>query len=148
MRDRLEELLGEHVGFAPKLDDVPDDDVVLLENVRFDPGETKDDQELAERYAALADAYVDDAFGAAHRAHASTHAAALLFDRRAAGLLLQREVETLTSILADPARPLVAVVGGAKVTDKIGVLEQFLEVADDGAHRRGDVLPVPRGAGP
>jgi phosphoglycerate kinase len=131
VRERLEELLGEPVGFAESLDAVPDGDVVLLENVRFDPGETKDDPELAERYAALADAYVNDAFGAAHRAHASTHAAALLFDRRAAGLLLEREVETLTSILSDPARPFVSVVGGAKVTDKIGVLERFLEVADE-----------------
>jgi phosphoglycerate kinase len=131
VRARLAELLGEDVGFAPTLDEVPDGDVVLLENVRFDPGETKDDAALAERYRALADAYVDDAFGAAHRAHASTHAAALLFDRRAAGLLLEREVATLTSILADPARPFVAVVGGAKVTDKIGVLERFLDVADE-----------------
>jgi phosphoglycerate kinase len=128
---RLQELLGEPVAFAASPDDVPDADVVLLENVRFDPGETKDDEALAQRYRALADAYVDDAFGAAHRAHASTHAAAKLFDRRAAGLLLQREVETLTAILAEPERPFVAVVGGAKVTDKIGVLERFLEVADE-----------------
>jgi phosphoglycerate kinase len=162
VRARLEELLGEPVAFAPSLDDVPEADVVLLENVRFDPGETKDDQALAERYRALADAYVDDAFGAAHRAHASTHAAARLFDRRAAGLLLQREVETLTSILTSPARPFVAVVGGAKVTDKIGVLERFLEVADEvligGAmafpflaaqgHDVGDSLNAPEDAEP
>ena len=108
------------------LDHVPDGDVVMLENVRFEPGETKDDPALAARYAALADAYVDDAFGAAHRAHASTHAIAKLLPS-AAGLLLQREVETLQGILADPPRPLVAIVGGAKVTDKIGVLEAFLE---------------------
>jgi phosphoglycerate kinase len=101
----------------------------MLENVRFEPGETKNDPELARRYAALADAYVNDAFGAAHRAHASTHAIAGLLPS-AAGLLLQREVETLTGILADPARPLVAIVGGAKVTDKIGVLEAFLGKAD------------------
>jgi phosphoglycerate kinase len=162
VRARLEELLGEPVAFAPSLDDVPEADVVLLENVRFDPGETKDDQALAERYRALADAYVDDAFGAAHRAHASTHAAARLSDRRAAGLLLQREVETLTSILTSPARPFVAVVGGAKVTDKIGVLERFLEVADEvligGAmafpflaaqgHDVGDSLNAPEDAEP
>jgi phosphoglycerate kinase len=101
----------------------------MLENVRFEPGETQDDPALAARYAALADAYVDDAFGAAHRAHASNHAIAQLLPS-AAGLLLQREVETLTGILADPARPLVAIVGGAKVTDKIGVLEAFLDKAD------------------
>jgi phosphoglycerate kinase len=126
---RLEELLGEPVSFDPG--GRRDDEIVLLENVRFHPGETKDDPELAKSYRRLADAYVDDAFGAAHRAHASTHAAALLFDRRAAGLLLEREVRTLTSILAEPERPFAAVVGGAKVTDKIGVLERFLDVADE-----------------
>ncbi len=126
---RLTELLGADVTLAGDLDTVPDGDVVMLENVRFEPGETKDDAELAARYAALADAYVNDAFGAAHRAHASTHAIAELLPS-AAGLLLQREVETLQSILADPPRPLVAIVGGAKVTDKLGVLEAFLEVAD------------------
>jgi phosphoglycerate kinase len=126
---RLTELLGADVTLAADLDHVPDGDVVMLENVRFEPGETKDDPELAKRYAALADAYVDDAFGAAHRAHASTHAIAELLPS-AAGLLLQREVETLQGILADPQRPLVAIVGGAKVTDKIGVLEAFLDTAD------------------
>jgi phosphoglycerate kinase len=126
---RLTELLRADVTLAGDLDTVPDGDVVMLENVRFEPGETKDDPELAARYAALADAYVNDAFGAAHRAHASTHAIATLLPS-AAGLLLQREVETLQSILADPPRPLVAIVGGAKVTDKLGVLEAFLEVAD------------------
>jgi phosphoglycerate kinase len=126
---RLTELLGADVTLAGDLDTVPDGDVVMLENVRFEPGETKDDPQLAARYAALADAYVNDAFGAAHRAHASTHAIAKLLPS-AAGLLLQREVETLQSILADPPRPLVAIVGGAKVTDKLGVLEAFLEVAD------------------
>jgi phosphoglycerate kinase len=126
---RLSELLGTDVTLAPDLDHVPDDDVVMLENVRFEPGETKDDPQLAQRYAALADAYVNDAFGAAHRAHASTHAIAELLPS-AAGLLLQREVETLQGILADPQRPLVAIVGGAKVTDKIGVLEAFLDKAD------------------
>jgi len=126
---RLTELLGADVTLAGDLDTVPDGDVVMLENVRFEPGETKDDAELAARYAALADAYVNDAFGAAHRAHASTHAIAALLPS-AAGLLLQREVETLQGILADPPRPLVAIVGGAKVTDKLGVLEAFLEVAD------------------
>jgi phosphoglycerate kinase len=126
---RLTELLSADVTLAGDLDSVPDGDVVMLENVRFEPGETKDDAELAARYAALADAYVNDAFGAAHRAHASTHAIAKLLPS-AAGLLLQREVETLQSILADPAHPLVAIVGGAKVTDKLGVLEAFLDIAD------------------
>src|SRR6185436_3361791 len=128
--DRLSELLGGvEVALAPDLDDVPDGDIVMLENVRYEKGETKNDPELAKRYAALADVYVNDAFGAAHRAHASTEGVAHLLPS-AAGLLLQREVETLTGILSDPQRPLVAIVGGAKVTDKIGVLEAFLERAD------------------
>jgi phosphoglycerate kinase len=127
--DRLAELLGTEVQLAPDLDHVPDGDVVMLENIRYEPGETKNDPALAQRLAALADVYVNDAFGAAHRAHASTEGVAHLLPS-AAGLLLQREVETLTGILRDPGRPLVAIVGGAKVTDKIGVLKAFLERAD------------------
>lgn len=127
--DRLAELLGEDVALAPSLDDVPDGDVVMLENVRFEPGETENDPALARRYADLADAYVDDAFGAAHRAQASTEAVAHLLPS-AAGRLLEREVTTLQGILEAPERPLVAIVGGAKVTDKIGVLEAFLKSAD------------------
>ncbi|MGZ4268130.1 MAG: phosphoglycerate kinase [Solirubrobacteraceae bacterium] len=125
----LGDLLGTDVTLAPTLDDVPGGQLVMIENVRYEPGETKNDPELARRYAALADVYVDDAFGAAHRAHASTVGVAELLPH-AAGLLLQREVETLTGILENPARPLVAIVGGAKVTDKIGVLEAFLQRAD------------------
>jgi phosphoglycerate kinase len=128
--ERLSELLGTEVELAASLDDVPDGDLVMLENVRFDPGETKNDPELAKRYAALADLYVNDAFGSAHRAHASTEAVAHLLPS-AAGRLLEREVSTLNGILEDPKRPLVAVVGGAKVTDKIGVLEAFLQRADE-----------------
>jgi phosphoglycerate kinase len=127
--DRLGELLGVEVQLAPDLDHVPDGDMVMLENVRYEPGETENDEELARRYAALADVYVNDAFGAAHRAHASTEAVAHLLPS-AAGRLLEREVSTLRGLLDDPRRPLVAVVGGAKVTDKIGVLEAFLERAD------------------
>jgi phosphoglycerate kinase len=127
--ERLSELLGVEVRLAPDLDHVPDGDVVMLENVRYEPGETKNDPALAERYAALADVYVNDAFGAAHRAHASTEAVAHRLPS-AAGRLLEREVSTLRGILEDPKRPLVAVVGGAKVTDKIGVLDTFLEKAD------------------
>jgi phosphoglycerate kinase len=127
--ERLSELLGVDVQLAPDLDAVPDGEVVMVENVRFFDGETKNDQGLAQRYAALADVYVNDAFGAAHRAHASTEAVAHLLPS-AAGRLLEREVATLTGILEDPRRPLVAVVGGAKVTDKIGVLEAFLQRAD------------------
>jgi phosphoglycerate kinase len=128
--DRLSDLLGTDVPLAGSLDEVPDGDVVMLENVRYEKGETKNEPELAKRYAALAGAYVNDAFGAAHRAHASTEAVAHLLPS-AAGRLLEREVSTLRGILDDPRRPLVAVVGGAKVTDKIGVLQAFLERADE-----------------
>ena len=87
-------------------------EVLLLENVRFEEGETKNDPALAEAYARLADAYVDDAFGAAHRAHASNAAVTGALEPSAAGLLLQREVETITGIVREPERPLVAIVGG------------------------------------
>jgi phosphoglycerate kinase len=126
---RLSELLGVDVALAPSLDELPDVEVVMLENVRYEPAETKNDPELAKRYAVLADLYVNDAFGAAHRAHASTEAVAHLLPS-AAGRLMEREVRTLTGILEDPKRPLVAVMGGAKVTDKIGVLDVFLDRAD------------------
>jgi phosphoglycerate kinase len=104
-------------------------EVLLLENVRYEPGETRNDPTLAAGLAALAAAYVNDAFGAAHRAHASTEGVAHRLPH-AAGRLLQREVQTLSAILENPARPLVAVVGGAKVTDKIAVIDRFLELAD------------------
>ena len=122
--ERLGELLGEPVAF-----DDSEADVTLMENVRFNEGETKNDPELAKSYAALGDVYVNDAFGSAHRAHASTEAVAHLLPH-AAGRLLEREVTTLKGILEDPKRPLVAIVGGAKVTDKIGVLDAFLQTAD------------------
>jgi phosphoglycerate kinase len=137
--NRLAELTDADVTLAPGV--VGDDvrafsknlgrgDVLMLENVRFEPGETKNDRELAHRLAELADAYVNDAFGAAHRAHASTVGVAVLVPQRAAGLLLEREVRVLTDLLADPARPLVAALGGAKVKDKIGVIERFQERAE------------------
>jgi phosphoglycerate kinase len=104
-------------------------EVLLLENVRFEPGETENDPRLAEALAGLADLYVNDAFGAAHRAHASTEGVARLLPGYA-GLLLEREVTELTRVVESPERPLVVVLGGAKVSDKIGVIERFLEVAD------------------
>lgn len=104
-------------------------DILVLENVRFDPRETDNDPALARALGELADVYVNDAFGAAHRAHASTEGVAKLLPA-GAGLLLQREVETLEGLLREPARPLVAVVGGAKVSDKMGVLDTFLSTAD------------------
>ncbi len=105
-------------------------DILVLENVRYEPGETKDDPELAAALAELGDVYVDDAFGAAHRAHASNEGVARLLPEHAAGLLLEQEVTTLTELLESPRRPLAAVLGGAKVSEKIAVIERFREVAD------------------
>ncbi|MEA2155789.1 MAG: phosphoglycerate kinase [Solirubrobacteraceae bacterium] len=128
--EHLSKLLELPVELAEDLDHVPDGDVVMLENIRYEPGETANDPALAARLAALADAYVNDAFGSAHRAHASTEGVVHHVERSAAGLLLQREFETFTTILRAPERPLVAILGGAKVTDKIGVIRRFLEIAD------------------
>lgn len=127
---RLSQLLGQDVALAPDLAHVMDGDVVMLENIRFEPGETDNDPALAARLGALADVYVNDAFGSAHRANASTVGVAGHVARSAAGLLFEREIAMLQSVLRSPARPLVAVLGGAKVTDKIGVIERFLELAD------------------
>jgi phosphoglycerate kinase len=102
----------------------------VLENTRWERGETQNDPELAKEMASLADAYVDDAFGAAHRAHASTVGVAHFVRPAVAGLLLEREVVTLRSIVESPERPLVVVLGGAKVTDKIGLIDRFLDVAN------------------
>jgi phosphoglycerate kinase len=137
--DRLAELTGADVTLAPAVigDDVRafaenlvPGDVLMLENVRYEPGETKNDPDLAAELASLADVYVNDAFGSAHRAHASTEGVARLVPEHAAGMLLAQEVESLGSLLEDPERPLVAVLGGAKVSDKIAVIERFLEIAD------------------
>ncbi len=128
--DRLGSLLGEVVVLAPDLDDVTDGEIVMLENIRYEPGETKNDPQLAARLGALADAYVNDAFGAAHRAHASTEGVVHHVSRSAAGLLLEREIATFSALLSAPERPFVAILGGSKVSDKIGVIERFLEIAD------------------
>jgi phosphoglycerate kinase len=141
--DRLAALLGREV-FA--LDEVVGEkvqavcghvepgDVVLLENLRFDPREERNDIGFAEELAALADAYVDDAFGAVHRAHASVVALPELFLKQgrpvAAGRLLQRELEALSKLLEAPERPYVAVLGGAKVSDKLGTIGALVERVD------------------
>ncbi|MFL5896768.1 MAG: phosphoglycerate kinase [Thermoleophilaceae bacterium] len=104
--------------------------VLVLENTRWEAGETQNDPELAGRLATLGDVFVGDAFGSAHRAHASTVGAAERMGAAVAGLLLEREVQVLEGIVADPARPLVVVLGGAKVTDKIALIDRFLDVAD------------------
>jgi len=104
--------------------------VLVLENTRWERGETENDDALAEELAALANAYVDDAFGAAHRAHASTVGVAEHLRPAVAGLLLEREVTTLRAIVEAPERPLVVVLGGAKVSDKIALIDKFLDTAD------------------
>jgi phosphoglycerate kinase len=135
---RLGELLGGDVTLAPTVvgDEVEREaaalepgDVLVLENSRYEPGETANDAALAERLAALADLYVNDAFGAAHRAHATTEGVAHHLPAYA-GLLLEREVRELTAVRDDPRRPLCVLLGGAKVTDKIGVMGAFLDAAD------------------
>ena len=128
--DHLARLLREEVLLAPSLDEIPEGDLVMLENIRFEPGETTNDPQLAARLGALGDAYVNDAFGSAHRAHASTEGIVHHVRRSAPGLLFEREVRTLARLLEDPARPLVAVLGGAKAGDKIGVINRFLETAE------------------
>jgi phosphoglycerate kinase len=104
--------------------------VLVLENTRWEPGETKNDPELSRALAGLADAYVNDAFGSAHRAHASTAGVAEFLRPAVAGLLLEREVVTLRSIVEAPERPLVVVLGGAKVAGKIDLIDRFLDLAD------------------
>jgi phosphoglycerate kinase len=104
--------------------------ILVLENTRWERGETENDPHLSRQLAAVGDAYVNDAFGAAHRAHASTAGVAEFLRPAVAGLLLEREVLTLRSIVESPERPLVVVLGGAKVTDKIALIDRFLELAD------------------
>lgn len=104
--------------------------VTLLENLRFHPGEAANDPSFARELASLADVYVNDAFGAAHRAHASIVGMASLFERPVAGLLMETEVDFLTRILEHPARPYVAIIGGSKVSDKAGVIKNLLPKVD------------------
>jgi phosphoglycerate kinase len=138
VRARLGELLGADVGLADGVIGEPVEaaaaalapgELLLLENSRFEPGETENSPELAQALARLADLYVNDAFGAAHRAHATTEGVAHLLPGYA-GLLLEREVRELTAVRDHPDRPLCVVLGGAKVSGKIGVIDAFLETAD------------------
>lgn len=124
----LEETFGENVEKA--VTQMPEGTVTLLENVRFHAGEEKNDPELAQALASLAEIYVNDAFGTAHRAHASTEGVARLFDTKVAGLLMEKELKFLGDQTANPARPFVVILGGAKVSDKIGVINSLLEKAD------------------
>ena len=135
---RLSELLGREVIFAR---DVVDEDasakaaalqpgqIMLLENLRFEPGEEKNDPDFAKKLADLAEVYVSDAFGTVHRAHASTAGVAAYLPA-VSGLLIEKELEIMGGALADPRRPLVAILGGAKVSSKIGVINNLLDIAD------------------
>jgi phosphoglycerate kinase len=134
---RLKELLGRHVVIAP--DSVGPEtaalkpkagEVLLLENLRFHPEEEANDPEFAKQLAGLADIYVNDAFGAAHRAHASTVGIVSYLPVAAAGLLMDKEIEWLTKVTKEPERPCVALLGGAKVSDKIEVIQNLMKVVD------------------
>lgn len=120
-------LIKDYLDNAPTVDA---GEVVLLENVRFNVGEKKDDETLAKKYAALCDIFVMDAFGTAHRAQASTHGVGMFAPVACAGLLLSSELESLQKALANPARPMVAIVGGSKVSTKLTVLESLSEKVD------------------
>jgi phosphoglycerate kinase len=136
---RLAELLGVEVhmpedciGDAAKkvVFDLRAGQVCLLENLRFHPEEEKDDEAFAQKLAELCDVYVDDAFGAVHRAHASVHALPKIMKERGCGFLLEKEIAALGKIITSPDKPFVAILGGAKVSDKIAVLESLLEKVD------------------
>ena len=137
--ERLSELLGKPVtkvdeayGEAVKAEiaKMEEGDVLLLENVRFYPGETKNDPELAKAFAELADIYVNDAFGSAHRAHASTEGIAHHLPA-VSGFLMEKELQALGGALTNPERPFTAIIGGAKVKDKIGVIDNLLDKVDN-----------------
>ena len=137
--ERLQALLGQDViladdcvgdGVKKLVKDLKDGQVLLLENLRFHPEEEKNDEAFARELASLADVWVNDAFGTAHRAHASTAGMARFVKEKAAGFLIQKEVEYLGKALGAPARPFVAIVGGAKVSDKLKVLENLPAKAD------------------
>ncbi len=136
--DRLAELLGRPVQFCPETVGpqaeaaaaaLKPGDVLVLENTRFYPGETKNDMQLAQQMARLGDMYVDDAFGSAHRAHSSTEGVAHYLPA-VGGFLMEKELNYLGGALDNPVRPFVAILGGAKISDKIGVIKSLLEKAD------------------
>lgn len=137
---RLQELLGRDVAVAneaygeavkAQVDALAEGDVLVLENVRFYAGEEKNDSELAKQFAELADVYVNDAFGAAHRAHASTEGIAHHVPVAVSGLLMEKELDVLGKALSHPDRPFTAIIGGAKVKDKIGVIDNLLDKVDN-----------------
>jgi phosphoglycerate kinase len=137
---RLEELIKHKVRFAPDCvgaevqkmaDALGPGEILLLENLRFHEAEEKNDPIFSRELARLADQYVNDAFGSAHRAHASVEGMAHLFKEPAAGLLMEKELKYLEAVLHEPRRPLLAIIGGAKVSTKIGVLKNLLNIVDN-----------------
>ena len=124
---KLDESIGDEVEAV--VANMNEGDIVLLENVRFHKGEEKNDEELSKAFAKLADLYVNDAFGAAHRAHASTEGIAKYIPA-VSGLLMEKELDVLGKALSNPERPFTAIIGGAKVKDKIGVIENLLDKVD------------------
>lgn len=137
--DRLSELMGQPVGYVretvgPAAEraaaDMENGECLLLENVRFNGGETRNDPDFARELAALGEIYVNDAFGTAHRAHASTEGVARLLPERAAGFLMRKELNYLSGAIENPKGKLVVVLGGAKVSDKIEATRRFIEIAD------------------
>ena len=128
---RLEDLLGRSVYFCPDwLNGITDHEITLCENTRYLKGEKLNDDSLSEQIASLCDVFVMDAFGASHRKHASTYGAAKASKQACIGPLLNKEVEALTQALSNPEKPLVAVIGGAKVSSKLGVLESLAKICD------------------
>jgi len=128
---RLEDLLGRSVYFCPDwLNGITDHEITLCENTRYLKGEKLNDDSLSEQIASLCDVFVMDAFGASHRKHASTYGAAKASKQACIGPLLNKEVEALTQALSNPEKPLVAVIGGAKVSSKLGVIESLAKICD------------------
>jgi len=136
---RLSELLGKPVKLAPDcigaetekmVNDMQNGEVILLENLRFHKAETKGDEEFARQLASLGDVFINDAFGAAHRAHASVSVLTKFFKQTAAGYLMEKEIKFIGGVVEHPQKPLVAILGGAKVSDKIKVIENLLNKAD------------------
>jgi len=134
---KLQELLGKPVSFAPDCIGLEVEamkpkpgEALLLENLRFHPEEEANDAEFSRKLAALCDVYVNDAFGTAHRSHASTVGMIAFVPQAAAGLLMERELKYLTMVTAEPARPSVAIIGGAKVSDKIEVIHNLIKIVD------------------
>jgi 3-phosphoglycerate kinase len=137
--ERLEKILGQKIVFSPAvlgpvaetaIDCLEAGDCLLMENIRFFPEEEKNDSQFSKDLASLADIYINDAFGAVHRAHASTAGVARYFDQAACGYLIKKELEFLTTLSENPKKPFCAIIGGAKVKDKIQVISSLLEKAD------------------